>query len=155
MPSYKITKVSQEPPKEWGEGERKTYYIKVMLEGHPKPVTIGKRKPDALSVGMVVEGDISHTEYAEDRFKPSSSFNKGGYRGKSPEESDNIMRMNALNNAVSLYGSKNPSEFTIPSLLDIADKLYLWLKKETQPTVGDQANEIFEGEDINLDDIGF
>lgn len=65
---YTITKISSEQPREWGEGANKTYYIKVMLSGHNKAVSVGKKSPDALKVGDTVDGTITETQYDTDRF---------------------------------------------------------------------------------------
>lgn len=83
MAEYKITKVSQEEPREWGEGTNKTYYIKVMLDGHERPVSIGKKKPDALKVGDTVYGTITETQYETDKFtadKMQGVFSKPSFQ---------------------------------------------------------------------------
>lgn len=84
---YTITKISEDEPREW-KGEFGTvYYIKVKLEGHNKPVTIGKKSPDALKVGDKVFGDIKPTEYPEDGFK---SVNPVGDNSKLENKLDAI-----------------------------------------------------------------
>lgn len=69
--TYKITRVSSQPPREHYSQKYNstTYYIKVMLEGHDRPVSIGKRAPDALKVGDTVYGTILPTAYDADNFK--------------------------------------------------------------------------------------
>lgn len=75
---YKITKVSEQPPKEW-QGEFGTvYYHKVMLDGHNKPVTIGTKSNQPPQVGETVYGDIQTSDYPEDKFKKANKFGAGG-----------------------------------------------------------------------------
>lgn len=74
MAEYKVTRISASPPKEHYSETYKntTYYIKVMLEGHDRPVTVGKKSPDALKVGDIVSGQILQTQYETDKFKAES-----------------------------------------------------------------------------------
>lgn len=75
---YTITQVSAQAPREWGEGSMKTYYIKVKLEGHDRPVSIGKKAPDALHVGDTVYGTIANDpSHDEDKFKSEQKPNYG------------------------------------------------------------------------------
>lgn len=67
--SYKITKVSEQEPRVYDGQYGTVYYIKVMLDGHNKPVEIGKKDPNALKVGDEVYGDIKPSEYPSDGFK--------------------------------------------------------------------------------------
>lgn len=80
---YKITKVSQQPPNEWKGPHGTVYYIKVQLEGHIKPVSVGKKAPDALKAGYTIYGTIEPTDLPEDKFK---SEQKPEYQAK-PEQS--------------------------------------------------------------------
>lgn len=81
MAEYRITRVSQDVPREWGQGDKKTYYIKVMLDGHSKPVSIGKNSPTALKVGDTVTGRIVETQYAEDKWEHErKAFTGGGFK---------------------------------------------------------------------------
>lgn len=54
---------------------------------------------------------------------------KGGYH-KSPEERDGIFRCNALTNAATIIASQGTGK-TAEATLDMADKLYAWLKNES------------------------
>jgi len=96
MPSYTINRVSEQPPREWANPQGGTvYYIKVMLEGHDRPVEIGKKKPDALSAGQVVSGNIlSKPEFEADGFKadPMPSSHSGGGGGGSHQRDDNAIK---------------------------------------------------------------
>lgn len=70
MAEYKITQVSSRPPREWAGPKGTVYYIKVKLDGHAKPVSIGKKAPDALKVGDTVYGTITEDPmHDEDKFK--------------------------------------------------------------------------------------
>jgi hypothetical protein len=85
MAEYRITKVSQQPPREWSNPKGGTiYYIKVKLQGHDKPVEIGKKSPDSLHAGVVVHGTIEPTEFPADKFKadllPQPGYGGGGNR---------------------------------------------------------------------------
>lgn len=123
---YKITKVSSQPPKEHGEGERKVYYIKVQVEGHDKPISVGKKKPDALNVGDVISGTITPTEYDTDNFKPTPK----AYGGKQVD-TDGMYRCNALNNAVAMFQGQQAGDITVNGGIRVlADEFYAWLKNE-------------------------
>jgi hypothetical protein len=84
---YKVTQVSSEAPREWQGPNGTVFYIKVKLEGHPKPVTIGKKSPDALKASDTVYGTIiSDPNRNEDKFKAEQNPHQssGGYSsGKS------------------------------------------------------------------------
>lgn len=69
MSEYKITAIDDNPPREWDGPNGKVYYISVGLEGHDKPVSIGKKSPDALKVGDTVHGTIIPTDYLTDKWK--------------------------------------------------------------------------------------
>lgn len=107
MAEYVIERVSQEEPREWGEGEKKTYYIKVMLKGHDRPVSIGKKSPDALKVGDVVHGTITETQYDTDKF----TADKPAFGGKNfqPKDEAAIKAMWSIGQAVAT-GLKDPSD---------------------------------------------
>ncbi len=180
---YKVTKVSEETPKEWGEGTNKTYYIKVMVDGHDKPISVGKKSPNALSAGDELNGTITPTEYDTDKFKPEPKAFTPGVKTEDPAKQDSIMRMNALNCAIGLASAAREDQkggLDPGSILPVADKFYAWLKNEPKSglekaretaeslkPVVDQAKdakseadamfgktEEIEGE-INLDDIPF
>jgi hypothetical protein len=108
MATYTITRISDQAPREWQNPKGGTvYYIKVMLEGHEKPVAIGKKKPDALSVGQQVHGAIlENFDKPEDGFRPdppstqstgnqSANFGSGG-----DDRGDDIRAQVALKAAV-------------------------------------------------------
>lgn len=110
MAEYKVARVSDEEPREHFNEQYKTttYYIKVMLEGHARPVTIGKKSRDALKIGDTVNGTILPTEYDTDNFK--SEFNKAGSPGQAftPKDTAEIKAQWAIGQAVAteynLYG---------------------------------------------------
>lgn len=73
MTEFKIKNVYPDPPKEWNNPKGGViYYRTVDLEGHDKPVSIGKKDSHALKAGMSVWGDIIPTDFLEDKFKPSA-----------------------------------------------------------------------------------
>lgn len=99
MAEYRITRVSQDVPREWGQGDKKTYYIKVMLDGHSKPVSIGKNSPTALKVGDTVTGRIVETQYAEDKWEHErKAFTGGGFKAD-PDKQAQIKAQWAISQA--------------------------------------------------------
>lgn len=82
---YKILQVSEQEPREWNGPHGIVYYIKVKLEGHDKPVSIGKKKPDALKSGYTVYGTIEESDLPEDKFKSEQNPNPSG-----PVHTDNV-----------------------------------------------------------------
>ena len=132
---YNITRVSSSEPRKY-DGEYGTvYYIKVMLEGHKKPVSIGKKSPDALKEGDVVYGDIQvKPDYDEDGFKAVKKPDGVGYGGKggggkSPDEQNAIIKMNALTNSVNYHKEVlSSSDTDIDTILNTARQFYSWVK---------------------------
>lgn len=114
--SYKITQVSSQPPREWAGPKGTVYYIKLKLEGHPKPVSIGKRSPDALHVGDVVYGTITADyNHEEDKFKsePNPNFTGTSRTGAAKVSDDRSFYVAyAKDLAVALITS-NPGAYTI------------------------------------------
>lgn len=106
MHEYKIIKVSEQEPRTW-DGEHGTvYYIRVMLEGHDRPVEIGKKSPDALKVGDTVYGTIKPTDYPSDSFKAAQKpFGGGGGKTYQPRDDNAIRAQWAIGQAVSHYNS--------------------------------------------------
>lgn len=117
MPTYKIIKIDRDATREWGEGAKKIYYIKVALRDsdgkvHPKAVSIGKKKPDALSVGEEVHGTIEKTDYETDKWHgdaPQGSF--GSFSGGSGapkreyvDHHEDIKAQWAIGKAAELFG---------------------------------------------------
>jgi hypothetical protein len=96
MPSYTINRVSEQQPREWTNPLGGViYYIKVMLEGHDRPVEVGKKKPDALSAGQTINGNIlSKPEFEADGFKadPITPHSGGGTGGGHYQRDDNAIK---------------------------------------------------------------
>jgi hypothetical protein len=69
MAEYKIAMIDEDEPRKWDGPHGTVWYITVGLEGHPKPVSIGKKSPDALKVGDIVYGTIQPTDYLTDKWK--------------------------------------------------------------------------------------
>jgi hypothetical protein len=87
MSEYKITQVSAQPPRQWDGPNGTVWYIKVKLDGHAKPVSIGKRSPDALKVGDTVHGTIIEDGmHDEDKFKAEQNpaYSGGGSSASKP-----------------------------------------------------------------------
>lgn len=182
MQEYKVEKVSQQEPKKW-EGQNGTvYYIKTKLEGHEKPVSIGKKTPDALKAGDTVYGEIIETDYIEDKFKAGKKpfTPNGGYND--PDKQAQIKAQWAIGQAVqieiALYtANKNIDskriEETAGSLYSMVDRVKAgeqpkkdWvdpsirqkLEEAKQTNDGldeDMRNLIDSEEPINLSEIPF
>lgn len=174
---YKVTKVSEETPKEWGEGTNKTYYIKVKVDGHDKPISVGKKSPNALSVGDELNGTITPTEYDTDKFKPEPKAFTPGVKTEDPAKQDSIIRQSSMKASIDLVVA---DKIELKELFEQAEKIVAWVKNEPKSglekaretaeslkPVVDQAKdakseadamfgktEEIEGE-INLDDIPF
>lgn len=101
MAEYKITQVSANPPKEYDGQNGRIYYIKVALQGHAKPVSVGKKTPNALRVGDTVNGTILPTEYDTDNFK-SENKPYPATQGGSPKDQDMIRAQWAIGQAVQI-----------------------------------------------------
>lgn len=122
---YEIVKVSSRAPKEWEGSHGKVYYIKVMLKGHDKPVSVGKKSPDALKTGDTIFGTIVPTDYEEDKFKAETRpFGGGGSR--EPKDEKAIQAMWAIGQAISaigLVGEKDTALYT-GEVSDLAVQLF-------------------------------
>lgn len=168
---YKITKVSDQPPRTWDGPNGTVYYVKVSLDGHDKPVEIGKKNPDALSVGMTVNGTIKPTDYPADSFKAESTFGGGGGGGfskNSPATNASIEWQNSLSNATKatrdyfeVSGTK-PKDWT--DYLSTVESAAVWFHKvvETKPEPEQPAEEPkvetkveSKDDEINIDEIPF
>lgn len=108
MPSYTITKVSADAPRTWDSPKGGIiYYIRVWLADRERPVDIGKKRPDALTVGQVVEGDIiPNPDFDADNWKaaPQAPSNHGaGSRGYQPRDDAAIHAQFAIREATQLY----------------------------------------------------
>ena len=161
---YKVLKVSEQEPKKYDGQYGTTYYIKVMLEGHAKPVEIGKKSPDAIKVGDVLNGTIIPTEYQTDKFKAEAKPFGGG-KTEDPAKQDSIIRQSSMKAAIDLVVS---GKIELSDLYLQADDIVAWVKgekKETPKLVKpeslksdeDLAKELLglDDEEINLDDIQF
>lgn len=167
MSSYKVTKISEQEPKKYEGQYGTTYYIKVMLEGHSKPVEIGKKSPDAIKVGEELFGEIIPTEYQTDKFKGERKpFTPGGGRQEDPAKQDSIIRQSSMKAAIDLVVS---GKIELSNLYVQADEIVAWvkgdsvrlepklIKPEALKTPQEKAEEMLDAdlEDINLDDIQF
>lgn len=115
---YTVTRISQQPPREYDGDYGKVYYIKTQLEGHDKPVSIGKKDPHALRAGDKVYGRIIETQYDEDKFqaerrdnnhvgnKGSFNGNKGHYQ---PRDDAAIRAQFAIKAAIEYCKTNDPN----------------------------------------------
>lgn len=119
MAEYKITQVSSQPPKEYDGQNGKIYYIKVALQGHAKPVSIGKKSPNALKPGDTVYGTIMPTEYDTDNFKAENK----PYQAATPKDQDAIKAQWAIGQAVEINIKYEPT-FDVIKVEKVAKDLY-------------------------------
>jgi hypothetical protein len=162
MSEYKVAKVSEQEPKKYEGQYGTTYYIKVMLEGHTKPVEIGKKSPDAIKTGDTVFGTVIPTEYQTDKFKAEAK--PFGGKSEDPAKQDSIIRQSSMKAAIDLVVS---GKIELTELYDRANEIVAWVKGESpKPKLvkpealksdDELAKEILglDDEEINLDDIEF
>lgn len=160
MSEYKVSKVSEQEPKKYDGQYGTTYYIKVMLDGHSKPVEIGKKTPDAIKVGDVMYGEVIPTEYQTDKFKAEKKpFTPG--RQEDPAKQDSIIKQSSMKAAIDLVVA---GKIELGDLYTQADDIVAWVKGEAKPKLvkpnalksdEELAKELLGAEDIDLDDIQF
>ena len=172
MSEYKISKVSDQEPKKYDGQYGTTYYIKVMLDGHAKPVEIGKKSPDALKAGDTVYGSITATEYQTDKFKgeqkpfegSKGSFNKV----EDPAKQDSIIRQSSMKASIDLVSN---GKIELDELYTRADDIVAWVKcelvkeqpklvlpeslKKGEPDYDSALEEEIDLDGVDLDDITF
>lgn len=148
MPEYKVTRVSQQPPRQWQGPHGIVYYILVQVEGHPKPLSVGKKSPDALKVGDTIYGDIQpDPEHGEDKFK-AAPMGQGGFQQATtggvstakpayqPKDEAAIKAMWAIGQAVSLLrveGGKVPANQAIELWADTFFEMVNRVKNGERP----------------------
>lgn len=160
--NYRITKVSDQEPIKFNGQYGTTYYIKVMLDGHDKPVEIGKKNPNSLKVGDEVFGTIIPTQYQSDKFKAVKPLLKPV---EDPAKQDSIIRQSSMKAAIDLVVN---DKIGIDDLYTVADNIVGWVKGEYKPVaklikpdalkteeVKEDVEPNFMDDDINLDDIPF
>lgn len=103
MATYTVQRVSSEEPRQYYSEKYNTttYYIKVMLEGHAKPVSIGKKTANALKQGDTVNGTIVPTEFDTDNFKAESKT----FTPVAGRDQEGIKAQWAIGQAVQLFTS--------------------------------------------------
>lgn len=175
MSEYKISKVSDQEPKKYDGQYGTTYYIKVMLDGHAKPVEIGKKSPDALKAGDTVYGSITPTEYQTDKFKgeqkpfegSKGSFNKV----EDPAKQDSIIRQSSMKASIDLVSN---GKIELDELYTRADDIVAWVRNElvkeqpklvlpeslkkgetSEPDYDSALEEEIDLDGVDLDDITF
>jgi hypothetical protein len=154
---YTITRVSSEAPREWGTGQMKTYYIKVAVDGHVKPISVGKKSPDALKVGDTIYGTIiEDAAHSEDKFKSEQNPGFGGGSakaagGKSSGFNETTMYVSyAKDIAVALIarqmvpGSAEFTEAMIKAAADIVETGAILQKGKEHKTEAQAFAEVFD-----------
>lgn len=108
MAEYKVTKVSGQEPREYTNEYGTTYYIKVQVEGHDKPIEVGKKQKDGVKVGDVLYGTITDTQYKTDKFKSEPKpfgGNSGGFQ-KPVRDDSHIRAQWAIGQAMTHFAHK-------------------------------------------------
>jgi len=149
MAEYTIKAVSDKPASEWQGPHGTVYYKRVMLEGHDKPVEIGKKAPDILKVGMTVSGDIKPDRGEADKFKAApmaqASFSGGSSASKpayQPKDEHAIAKAVALKAAVDLLGTS----VNVEEVIKVSNEFLAWLeadkpKLDTTPDPMDNVHQ--------------
>ena len=170
MSEYKISKVSDQEPKKYDGQYGTTYYIKVMLDGHAKPVEIGKKSPDALKAGDTVYGSITATEYQTDKFKGEVkpyNYQITSGRQEDPAKQDSIIRQSSMKASIDLVSN---GKIELDELYTRADDIVAWVKNQllvlpeslkkgepslSEPDYDSALEEDIDLDGVNLDDIPF
>lgn len=136
MSEYKVTQLSSRAPNVWEGPHGTVYYIRVMLEGHEKPVDIGKKKPDAIKVGDIVSGDIKSDSGAADKFKAAplqGSFGGGGSSSNSSSgytrDDDAIKAQFAIKAAIEYVHYSETGKVTLDTVETVAKQLFLMIDR--------------------------
>lgn len=161
---YKVVKVSEQEPKKYEGQYGVTYYIKVMLDGHSKPVEIGKKSPDAIKVGDVMYGEVISTQYQTDKFKAEKKPFTPGVKQEDPAKQDSIIKQSSMKAAIDLVVA---GKIELDELYDRADAIVAWVKgnnsklepklvkPESLKSDEELAKEMLGLEEIDLNDIQF
>lgn len=167
MSEYKIVQVSEQPPREYYNEKfnSTTYYIKVKLEGHDRPVSIGKRSPDALKAGDTVYGNIvpsDPSKFETDNFKAERPQEGSGGRNYQPRDDMAIRAQWAIGQSVGMQGLVK-----IENIEAMAKELFAMVDrvKNSAPITPESVQQVFkpdkvvkdfdEEAPINLDDVPF
>lgn len=85
MPQYTVQGVANTAPKEYTNAYGTTYYHRVKLVGVEKAVSIGKKAPNAIKAGDVINGTIEKTALPEDKWHGEAPApGAGGFSGQQP-----------------------------------------------------------------------
>lgn len=125
---YKVVQVSQQEPKKYEGQYGTTYYIKVKLEGHEKPVEIGKKDPHALKAGDTVYGHIEETDFPTDKFKAEQKqqnfYSKAGKSFDNPDKQAEIKAEWAINQSREYMQHMLGEDAKLTEILDTAKVFY-------------------------------
>lgn len=88
MPEYTVQGVANTAPKEYANAFGITYYHRVKLVGVDKAVSIGKKAPNAIKAGDIINGSIETTAFSEDKWHGEAPApGAGGFTGPTPQAS--------------------------------------------------------------------
>lgn len=175
MAQYKITKVSVEEPRKWDNPKGGTiFYIKTLLEGHDRPVSIGKKSPDALKVGDTVYGTINpDPEHPEDKFKADPPQFGGGqtsFGGSSkppyiPKDEAAIKAMWAIGQVMNYMGNAVPegkvvniTDDFLENVTEAASRLFIMVdrvKGSTDTKADEPMPEYQDDGEVDVSQIPF
>lgn len=175
MSDYKVLQVSGEAPRQWDGPHGTVYYIKAKLEGHDKPVSIGKKKPDALKVGDTVYGTIEVSDLPEDKFKPAAppqasqsgqaNYGNAGTDYKpawQPRDDSAIQAQFAIKGAIELVnGQEKKPDDVFSTIEDYAKELFAMIdrvknsKPDSAEPLPEPPNEEETADEFNQDMIPF
>jgi hypothetical protein len=178
MKEYKVLQISQQPPRQWDGPKGTIYYINVMLEGHQKAVSIGKKSPNALKAGDTVYGEITETQYDTDKFTAGQNPGGGGGYAKKPQDNTTMYVSYAKDILVAMLAAgKDLKDYDayITKIADSGKKLKElveaepkkdWVKPEVREKLETIPNDevpveaydnvdVSDDEPVNLDDIPF
>jgi hypothetical protein len=163
MAEYKVTKVSDKV-RTWNGPNGAIYYHKVMLEGHDRPVSIGKKTPNSITVGQTVTGDITDDpKFDEDKFKATSTQSQDRQFKGDPDTRNSIEWQTALKAATEtvrdFWGFKVvSSSMTLEDYRNqVIDTASVYAKTVQDKPEVSQVREFSdeEAEEVVVDDIPF
>lgn len=133
MADYKVLKVSSQEPKTYDGPNGTVFYIKCMLDGHDKPVSIGKKSPNAIKEGDTVSGEITATQYETDKFTAEKKAFTPGFT-KEPRDNDRIVAQWAIGQATTFVLAYNQSTMPAEHLIEEwANKYYAMVERVKNP----------------------
>lgn len=125
MPEYKITRISNKPPRDWSFKDKKTgadvamQTHKVIVEGEDDPIDLNRKPGNPPTVGEVLSGTIEETDFGK-KFKPERKpYTPGAGFVKDTSE---IRAQMAIKAAVQFYQGRE--DVTVLMVEEMANELY-------------------------------